>query len=191
MISYITKTYHHHRLFIRRRKHYSQQPAYPRAFRTLIASWEIVINYLTSFQAGELEKLSVSQSYLYLKQADIPIQDIYNDRKLNLIQERIVEFAQELQDQIDEFVLPVCSLTRRVCLYQSLGLSVTSTSPHLWTRLKSRLDFHRACFGKRKKFAKRMVQRRSKPHSKMYHGLLTRTKQFWMMYESQSLVCIH
>ena len=30
--------------------------------------------------------------------------DIYNDRKQNLLQERIVDLAQELQDRADEYV---------------------------------------------------------------------------------------
>lgn len=66
-ISFIIKTSPRHQLFIRLRKRYSQQPAYPRGFQTLTVSSEIVTNYSANFRAGEPEKLSVSWSNLLSK----------------------------------------------------------------------------------------------------------------------------
>lgn len=104
MIWSITKTY-----LLRQHSLPCSRPSlrllsFPRLCRIRRLSQEINISYLVNLQDGELVKRSVIifPPSSWLCSNSLP--DIYNDRKNNLIEENIVDIAQELQDQVDQYV---------------------------------------------------------------------------------------
>lgn len=119
---------------------------------------------------------------------NVEFTDIYNDRKQTLVRERVVEAAQELQFQADEYVLwfSYSDLPARIINFfvaDSLGAWISR--PHL-RLLSAPLDFRQVSCAKRRKYNWKMDYQELQHPLRTYGGLLRTTKQSWMGWDKTS-----
>jgi len=94
----------------------------------LVGGGRVLFGELLGWGARE----AVSTSILAVFESQYPIwsSDIYNDNKQSLIKERITDFAQELDNEVDQFVLASSSVSLRSPSIQNFTLS----QPPFFTR---------------------------------------------------------